>query len=32
LENAPSFDEANISSSLDQGKHCAYSLNRVSLL
>jgi hypothetical protein len=28
LENAPSFYEANFSSSLDQGKHLASSLNR----
>jgi hypothetical protein len=26
LENAPSFYEANLSSSLDQGKHLAYTL------
>jgi hypothetical protein len=31
LENAPSFDEANFSSSLDHGKHLASSLNRISL-
>jgi hypothetical protein len=31
LENAQSFDEANLSSSLDQGKHLASSLNRISL-
>jgi hypothetical protein len=31
LENAPSFDEANRSSSLDQGKHLTSSLNRMSL-
>jgi hypothetical protein len=30
LENEPSFDEANFSSSLDQGKHLASSLNRIS--
>jgi hypothetical protein len=30
LENASSFDEANISS-LDQGKHLASSLSRISL-
>jgi hypothetical protein len=29
--NAPSFDEANFSSSLDQGKHLASSLNRILL-
>jgi hypothetical protein len=28
LENAPSFDEANLFSSLDQGKHLAYTLYR----
>jgi hypothetical protein len=28
LENVPSFYEANLSSSLDQGKHLASSLNR----
>jgi hypothetical protein len=27
----PSFDEAKFSSSLDQGKHLASSLNRISL-
>jgi hypothetical protein len=31
LENAPSFYEATLSSSLDQGKHLASSLNRISL-
>jgi hypothetical protein len=31
LENAPSFDEANLSSSLDQGKHLAYTLYRFLL-
>jgi hypothetical protein len=31
LENAPSFDKANFSSSLDQGKHLASSLSRISL-
>jgi hypothetical protein len=31
LENAPSFDEANFSSSIDQGKHLASSLNRILL-
>jgi hypothetical protein len=31
LENTPSFDEANFSSSLDQGNHLASSLNRTSL-
>jgi hypothetical protein len=31
LENAPRFDEANFSSSLDQGKHLASSLCRISL-
>jgi hypothetical protein len=31
LENAPSFDEANFSSFLDQGKHLASSLNRILL-
>jgi hypothetical protein len=31
LENASGFDEANFSSSLDQGKHLASSLNRFSL-
>jgi hypothetical protein len=31
LENMPSFDEANFSSSLDQGKHLASSFNRISL-
>jgi hypothetical protein len=30
-ENAPSFDEANFSSSLDQGKYLASSLNRISV-
>jgi hypothetical protein len=30
LENAPSFDEANLFSSLDQGKHLASSLSRIS--
>jgi hypothetical protein len=29
LENAPSFNEANLSSSLDQGKHLASSLDRI---
>jgi hypothetical protein len=28
LENALSFDEANLSSSLDQGKHLAFTLYR----
>jgi hypothetical protein len=28
LENAPSFDEANLFSSLDKGKHLAYTLYR----
>jgi hypothetical protein len=27
----PSFDEANLSSSVDQGKHLVSSLNRISL-
>jgi hypothetical protein len=31
LENAPSFDEASLSSSLDQGKHLAYTLYRFLL-
>jgi hypothetical protein len=31
LENAPSFDEANLSSSLDQGKHLAFTLYRFLL-
>jgi streptomycin 6-kinase len=31
LENAPSFDEANFSS-LDEGKHLASSLSRISLI
>jgi hypothetical protein len=31
LENTSSFDEANFSSSLDQGKHLASSLNKISL-
>jgi hypothetical protein len=31
LENAPSFDEANRSSSIDQGKHLASSFNRILL-
>jgi hypothetical protein len=31
LENAPSFDGANFSSSLEQGKHLVSSLNRISL-
>jgi hypothetical protein len=31
FKNAPSFDKANFSSSLDQGKHLASSLNRISL-
>jgi hypothetical protein len=31
LENAASFDEANFSSSLKQGKHLASSLNRILL-
>jgi hypothetical protein len=31
LEKVPSFDEANFSSSLDQGKHLASSLSRISL-
>jgi hypothetical protein len=29
LENTPSFDEANLFSSLDQGKHLASSLSRI---
>jgi hypothetical protein len=31
LENAPGFYEANLSSSLNQGKHLASSLNRTLL-
>jgi hypothetical protein len=31
LQNAPSFDGVNFSSSLDHGKHLASSLNRISL-
>jgi hypothetical protein len=31
LENAPNFDEANCSSSLDQGKHLAFTLYRFLL-
>jgi hypothetical protein len=31
LENGASFYEANLSSSLDQGKHLESSLNRISL-
>jgi hypothetical protein len=31
LENAPSFDEANLSSSINQGKHLAFALYRVFL-
>jgi hypothetical protein len=31
LENAPSLDEANLFSSLDQGKHLAFSLYRFLL-
>jgi hypothetical protein len=31
LENTPSFNEANFSSSLDQGKHLASSLNKILL-
>jgi hypothetical protein len=31
LENAASFDEANCSSSLDQGKHLAFTLYRFLL-
>jgi hypothetical protein len=31
LENAPSFDEANLSSSLDQDKHLAFTLYRFLL-
>jgi hypothetical protein len=31
LENVPSFDEANLSSSLDQGKHLAFTLYRFLL-
>jgi hypothetical protein len=31
FENAPSFDKANFSSSLDQGNHLASSLNRILL-
>jgi hypothetical protein len=31
LENAPSFYEANLSSSPDQGKHLAYTLYRFLL-
>jgi hypothetical protein len=31
LENAPGFYEANLSYSLNQGKHLASSLNRTSL-
>jgi hypothetical protein len=32
LESTPSFDEANFSSSLKQGKHLASSLNRIFTL
>jgi hypothetical protein len=31
LENVMSFNEANSSSSLDQGKHLASTLNRISI-
>jgi hypothetical protein len=31
LENTPSFDEANLSSSLDQGNHLAYTFYRFLL-
>jgi hypothetical protein len=31
LENAPSFNKANLSSSLDQGKHIAFTLYRFLL-
>jgi hypothetical protein len=31
LDNAPSFNEANLSSSLDQGKHLAFTLYRFLL-
>jgi hypothetical protein len=31
LENGPSFNEANLFSSLDQGKHLAHTLYRISL-
>jgi hypothetical protein len=31
LENAPNFNEANLFSSLDQGKHLAYTLYRFFL-
>jgi hypothetical protein len=31
LENVPSFNEANLSSSLDQGKHLAFTLYRFLL-
>jgi hypothetical protein len=31
LENSPSFDEANLFSSLDPGKHLAYTLYRFLL-
>jgi hypothetical protein len=31
LKNAPSIDEANFSSSHEQGKHLASSLNRILL-
>jgi hypothetical protein len=31
LENVPIFDEANLFSSLDQGKHLAYTLYRFLL-
>jgi hypothetical protein len=32
LENTPCFDEANFSSSLDQGKHLTSSLNKIFTL
>jgi hypothetical protein len=32
LESMPSFDEANFSSSLEQGKHLASSLDRIFTL
>jgi hypothetical protein len=31
LENAPNFDETNLFSSIDQGKHLAYTLYRFLL-
>jgi hypothetical protein len=31
-ENAPSFDESNVSSSVGRGKHLASSLNRIFAL